>query len=143
MKKVAILYFRIAVIAMIFLPSVSAFCQPEAHPPALVLQGSGRCHRPFKITADYYAWTLPLGRNGAWVHCSSSYHVLAHATEADWVLGVERTKQCPFSVLHLWKFYPNIDAWSLSAYESLEQMKQDHGSFEMSCGGMIDTKHVE
>lgn len=130
----------VLVAALIVLMSAHAPCETPTALPALSLEGSGQCYGPFRTSRTQYSWTLAWGRNNARILCSSTYRVLSHPSEFDWVLGVEQTKQCPFSVIHVWKYDPDQywTTWSLSAYERDEQMKSKPDIPYMACGGMSD-----
>ncbi len=119
--------------------------QTPAPRPSLALEGSGWCVGHFITTRTRYSWMAPLGQNRTRVHCSSPYRILSHPSEFDWVLGVDQTKQCPFSAIHVYKNYPDQygAAWTLLAYLSEAQMKKDEDTAVVGCGGMIDLHHLD
>ena len=106
--------------------------------PRLALEGSGWCVGHFVTTPARYSWMAPLGPNRTRVHCSSPYRILSHPSEFDWVLGVDQSRLCPFSVVHVFKNDPDEywSAWEVEAYQSEDQMKKD--TAVVGCGGMID-----
>jgi hypothetical protein len=119
--------------------------QTPAPRPRLALEGSGWCVGHFITTRARYSWMAPLGQNRTRVHCGSPYRILSHPSEFDWVLGVDQTKQCPFSAIHVHKYDPdyNRSFWEVDAYQSEDQMKKDEGNVVASCGGMIDLHQKE
>jgi len=63
----------------------------------------------------------------------------------DWVFGIKPSKNCPFSVVHVRKDYPEYadSFWTVSSYLSEQKMKESPHLSVLSCGQMIDVFNVD
>src|SRR5882757_5865181 len=91
--------------------ATSLFAQSTRSPayPYLRLEGlESDCSGYFQTAHRRLTWTTP--HNYMDIdppdRCTAPYRVISHKG-MDWVLGIEPSKSCPFSVVHIRKDYPD------------------------------------